>query len=107
MEVIGSVIFFGGLIALLIVVVRGGLSRPKKPVEPDLVFGLGRDELRIYIFEDGWSEVERTSEGKVLRVWGTYAWDELEVREILAEAGATGPELGEWARQIVQTRPRP
>ena len=106
MEVVGAIIFFGGLIALLVIVVRGGLSPPKKPAIPDLTFPLDEDELRVYVFEDGWSEVEKISGGKIANVWETYAWDEREVREILAEAGADPPDINMWTAQIIGLRDR-
>jgi hypothetical protein len=74
---------------------------------PTVTYRLGRDELRIYVLEDGWSEVEEASAGKIANVWETYAWDEAEVKEILAEAGADPSDVENWATQILQLRDRP
>jgi hypothetical protein len=61
MEVVGAVIFFGGLLSLAGLVIYSGLKERK----PDLILPLNGDELRIFKPRNGWVHIYRVNKGKV------------------------------------------
>jgi hypothetical protein len=101
MEVVGAVIFFGGLLSLAGLVIYSGLKERK----PDLILPLNGDELRIFKPGNGWVHIYRVNKGKVGGAWEADTGPP-EFVKILHEAGVTTEEASDLATQIRQIPPR-
>lgn len=99
------VIAFLMLVALAVKLSLRETRNPGTPVEPDLVVTMGEDKLCVYLFDDGWRELQKLSGDKVVKDWELYQWSEENVRAILSEAGVPETQLDALARLIIQLSP--
>jgi hypothetical protein len=91
-EVVVAVVFFGGLIALLLVVVSQGRKSATK--QPILTIPLPKGELQVFVQDDGWAEWATVVDGEIVSVEECGISDE-EAVGILEGAGLSPAEAQE------------
>lgn len=80
------------------------MRKSERPDAPDIEVELSHGRLRIFVFEDGWINIEEIRDGNVINDWEAWANDPPEVEAMLREAGLPSDEAQTIAERLSTRR---